>query len=227
MSLVDPLTDAPADIRWAIRSAADRLHAEFAGVFSEETIQRFMAESYSSLTNARVTGFIPLFVERFSRQRLRALARSDSKLTVSTPMVVLLCVHNSGRSQMAAGWMHHLAGERVDVFSGGSDPASVVDPSAVEAMAEIGVDISSEFPKPWTDEVVRAADVIVTMGCGDSCPIFPGTLYLDWEVDDPAGLSVEQVRPIREEIGRRVRELLRELEIPAEGTREAGKSGRD
>ena len=101
------------------------------------------------------------------------------------------------------------------MFSGGSDPASVVNPAAVEAMAEIGVDISSEFPKPWTDEVVRAADVIVTMGCGDSCPIFPGKRYLDWEVGDPAGLSVAEVRPIRDELGERVQAIMRELDIPS------------
>jgi arsenate reductase len=127
---------------------------------------------------------------------------------------VFLCVHNAGRSQMAAGWMRRLAPETVDVFSGGSEPASEINPSAVEAMAEVGIDISRELPKAWTDEVVRAADVIVTMGCGDSCPVFPGKRYLDWEVDDPAGRAVEDVRPIRDEIGERVRSLIRELEVP-------------
>jgi protein-tyrosine-phosphatase len=129
-------------------------------------------------------------------------------------MVVFLCVHNAGRSQMAAGWMQHLAADAVEVFSGGSDPASEVNPSAVAAMAEAGIDISSEFPKPWTDEIVRAADVIVTMGCGDACPVFPGKRYLDWEVDDPAGLPVERIRPIRDDIGDRVRDLMAELGIP-------------
>jgi protein-tyrosine-phosphatase len=162
-----------------------------------------------------VAAFIPLFVERFTRQRLRALARVEGKSTDARPMIVFMCVQNAGRSQMAAGWMQHRAGEHVEVYSGGSDPASVVNPAAVAAMAEIGIDISKEFPKPWTDEVVRAADVIVTMGCGDSCPIFPGRRYLDWEVGDPAGLPVEGVRPIRDDIGERVRLLLRELGIPA------------
>jgi protein-tyrosine-phosphatase len=120
---------------------------------------------------------------------------------------------------MAAGWMQHLGGENVEVYSGGSDPASVVNPAAVKAMAEVGIDISSEFPKPWTDEVVRAADVIVTMGCGDSCPIFPGKRYLDWEVGDPAGLPLEQVRPIRDEIGERVRGLVDELDLRASAER--------
>jgi arsenate reductase len=134
--------------------------------------------------------------------------------TAARPRVVFLCVRNAGRSQMAAGWMRHLAGDRVAVFSGGSDPADVVHPAAVAAMAEIGVDISHQLPQPWTDEVVRAADVIVTMGCGDSCPIVPGKRYLSWEVEDPAGLSVEAVRPIRDDIGARVRTLMESLGIP-------------
>jgi protein-tyrosine-phosphatase len=130
-------------------------------------------------------------------------------------MVVFLCVQNAGRSQMAAGWMQHLAGDQVEVYSGGSDPASEVNPAAIESMAEVGIDISDQFPKPWTDEVVRAADVIVTMGCGDSCPIFPGKRYLDWEVGDPAGLTTPDVRPIRDEIRDRVRVVVEELGITA------------
>ncbi|MGH2636253.1 MAG: arsenate reductase ArsC [Actinomycetota bacterium] len=214
MSVTDPLSAAPLELRSLIRASADRLRTDFAGVFGEETIQRFMAESWESLSGSKVAAFIPLFVERFTRQRLRALARVEGKSTDTRPMVVFLCVHNAGRSQMAAGWMQHLAGGSVEVFSGGSDPASAVNPAAVDAMAEIGIDISGEFPKPWTDEIVRAADVIVTMGCGDSCPIFPGKRYLDWEVGDPAGLPVEDVRPIREDLGARVRTILEELGIP-------------
>jgi arsenate reductase len=213
MTVTDPLTAAPLEMRPLIKGVADRLHADFEGIFASETIQRYIAESWESLSGAKVAAFIPLFVERFTRQRLRALARVEGKLTDARPLVVFLCVHNAGRSQMAAGWMQHLAGDEVEVFSGGSDPASVVNPSAVTAMAEIGVDISNEFPKPWTDEIVRAADVIVTMGCGDSCPIFPRKRYLDWEVGDPAGLPIEQVRPIRDDIGDRVRAILDELGV--------------
>ncbi len=132
----------------------------------------------------------------------------------AVPTVVFLCVHNAGRSQMAAGWATHLGGDDIEVFSGGSDPASEVNHAAVEAMAEIGVDIRSQFPKRWTDEVVRAADVIITMGCGDACPIFPGTRYEDWAVPDPAGHGIADVRPIRDEIERRVRVLLSELDVP-------------
>jgi protein-tyrosine-phosphatase len=206
---------APVEMRPAIRSAANRLVDEYSGIFGTETIQRYIAESYTALHDRPVRSFIPLFVERFARDRLRALARVEGKVDTSTPMVVFLCVHNAGRSQMAAGWTHYLAGEAVEVFSGGSDPASEVNPAAVEAMAEVGIDIASEFPKPWTDEVVRAADVIITMGCGDACPIFPGKRYEDWEVDDPAGVELAAVRPIRDDIGDRVRALLIELEIPS------------
>ena len=211
MSVVDPLSAAPIEMRPLIRASAERLRNDFAGVLGEETIQRFMAESWESLQGAKVAAFLPLFVERFTRQRLRALARVEGKSTDTRPMVVFLCVQNAGRSQMAAGWLQHLAGDEVEVFSGGSNPASEVNPAAIEAMAEIGVDISSEYPKPWTDEVVQAANIVVTMGCGDSCPIFPGTRYMDWEVGDPAGLPLEQVRPIRDEIGERVRGILAEL----------------
>ena len=213
MNVVDPLSAAPVEMRPLIRASAERLRTDFAGVFGEETIQRFMAESWESLQGAKVAAFVPLFVERFTRQRLRALARVEGKSTDTRPMVVFLCVQNAGRSQMAAGWLQHLAGDEVEVFSGGSDPASEVNPAAIEAMAEVGIDISSEFPKPWTDEVVQAANVVVTMGCGDSCPIFPGTRYMDWEVGDPAGLPLDQVRPIRDEIGERVRGIMAELGI--------------
>lgn len=213
MSIIDPLSAAPVEMRPLIRASADRLHTDFSGIFSEETIQRFMAESWDSLEGAKVAAFVPLFVERFTRQRLRALARVEGKSTDTRPMVVFLCVQNAGRSQMAAGWLQHLANDAVEVYSGGSDPASEVNPSAVAAMAEVGIDISNEFPKPWTDEVVQAANMVVTMGCGDSCPIFPGTRYLDWEVGDPAGLPIEQVRQIRDDIGQRVRGIMGDLDV--------------
>jgi arsenate reductase len=131
------------------------------------------------------------------------------------PSVVFLCVHNAGRSQMAAGWARALGGDSLDVFSGGSDPASEVNPAAIDAMAEVGIDIRDAFPKPWTDEIVQAADVVVTMGCGDACPVFPGVRYRDWELEDPAGKDVESVRPIRDEIRERVRALLDELGVTA------------
>ncbi len=129
------------------------------------------------------------------------------------PTVLFLCVHNAGRSQMALGWFTKLAEGRAVAYSGGSEPAEQVNPAAVEAMAEVGIDITAEYPKPWTDEIVQAADVVITMGCGDACPIFPGKRYEDWTLDDPAGQGVDAVRPIRDEIGERVHKLLAELGV--------------
>jgi protein-tyrosine-phosphatase len=130
-----------------------------------------------------------------------------------TPGVLFLCVHNAGRSQMALGFFRHLAGDRAVAWSGGSEPAAAVNPVAVAAMAERGIDISTAVPARWTDETVRTADVVVTMGCGDTCPVFPGKRYEDWVLDDPAGQGIETVRPIRDEIERRVRALLDELGV--------------
>nr|WP_255459700.1 MULTISPECIES: arsenate reductase ArsC [unclassified Nocardiopsis] len=138
----------------------------------------------------------------------------ENRVNDGRPVVLFLCVHNAGRSQMAMGFFRHLAGDRAIAWSGGSEPGTEVNPAAVASMAEVGIDIRSEFPKPWTDEVVRAADVVVSMGCGDACPIFPGKRYEEWTLEDPDGLDVDAVRPIREEVERRVRALLAELGIP-------------
>ena len=159
--------------------------------------------------------FLPLLAERFARQRLTALAKVEGKADGGVPVVLFLCVHNAGRSQMALGWFNHLAGGRAVAWSGGSEPGREVNPAAVAAMREVGIDIAREFPKPWTDEIVRAADVVVTMGCGDACPYFPGKRYEDWELDDPAGQDVAAVRPIRDEISVRVRALLADLQVPS------------
>jgi protein-tyrosine-phosphatase len=132
-------------------------------------------------------------------------------MTKEVPEVLFVCVHNAGRSQMAAGLLDQLAEGRVHIRTAGSDPADQINPAVVEAMAEVGVDLSKEFPKPLTDEVVKAADAVITMGCGDACPIYPGKRYEDWELEDPAGKDVDTVRRIRDQIGERVRELLNEL----------------
>ncbi len=126
--------------------------------------------------------------------------------------VLFVCVHNAGRSQMAAGWLHHLAGDRVEVLSAGSAPAASLNPVAIEAMAEAGIDIAGERPKVLTTSAVQESDVVVTMGCGDECPFFPGKRYEDWVLDDPAGQGIEAVRPIRDEIRRRVEALVAELD---------------
>jgi arsenate reductase (thioredoxin) len=130
------------------------------------------------------------------------------------PSVLFVCVHNAGRSQMAAGWLRHLAGDTVDVRSAGSEPATHINPVAVEAMREVGIDITANTPRELDPQTAEASDVLITMGCGDVCPAFPGTRYLDWHLDDPAGQGIETVRPIRDEIRRRVELLITELPIP-------------
>ena len=134
-------------------------------------------------------------------------------MTSALPTVLFLCVHNAGRSQMAMGWFNHLAGERAVALSGGSEPAASVNAAALQAMAEVGIDIADAMPRRWTDETIGVADVVITMGCGDTCPFVPGKRYEDWELDDPAGQDVDAVRPIRDEIGQRVRALLASLDV--------------
>jgi arsenate reductase len=209
------MTDKPdlsIDQLLALRTSAGRLQERFSGVFSTETIERFLYHSYDEFASrAAVAQWLPLLAERFAVQRLTALARVEGRSDDDRPIVLFLCVHNAGRSQMALGFFEQLAGDAAIAWSGGSEPASQINPAAIEAMAERGIDISREFPKPWTDEVVRAADVIVTMGCGDACPIFPGKRYEDWTVDDPADLDLADVRVIRDDIERRVRTLIGEI----------------
>lgn len=211
--LTEAMSVLPVEQRSVVRHAAAELREEFRGVFGVETVELYLASSLLALQAARIKNFVPLFSARFARQRLRALAKVEGKISGGLPSIVFLCVQNAGRSQMAAGWAASLGGDRVEVFSGGSDPASEVNPSAIAAMAEVGIDIADQFPKPWTDEVIRSADVIVTMGCGDACPIFPGKRYEDWEVPDPEGLDVAGVRPIRDGIENRVKRLLEQLGI--------------
>ena len=203
------------DQQLALKVAARNLQDQFAGTFSVETIELFLQTSYDQFADrAKFTNFLPLMAERFARQRLTALARVEGKHDEGLPIVLFLCVHNAGRSQMALGWFNHLAGDQAIAWSGGSEPGTEINPAVVAAMSEVGIDITGEFPKPWTDEILRAADVVVTMGCGDACPIFPGKRYEDWQLDDPEGRDVEGVRPIRDEIGERVRGLLARLEVP-------------
>lgn len=207
--------DIELDQQLALRAAATNLQTRFEGMFGLETIEMFLHTSYDEFADRSVTtNWLPLLAERFARVRLKALAMVEGKITEERPTVLFLCVHNAGRSQMAMGFLQHYAGDRAVAWSGGSEPGSQVNPAAIEAMKEVGIDISGEFPKPWTDEVVRAADVVITMGCGDACPIFPGKRYEDWVLDDPAGLGVEAVRPIRDEIEGRIKKLLAELNVP-------------
>ena len=207
--------DLPPLHQSVLRSSSLLLQKEFDGTFGAETIERFLYSSYDDFA-LRVANdtYLTTFAERFARERLTALARVDGLSDDHRPTVLFLCTHNAGRSQMALGFFRSLAGDRAVAWSGGSEPGAEVNPAAVAAMAEVGIDISGEFPKPWTDEVVRAADVVVTMGCGDACPIFPGKRYEDWTLEDPNGLGVDSVRPIRDEIRGRVEGLLAQLEVP-------------
>ena len=152
-----------------------------------------------------------MLAHRFARERLLALAQAEGSIVKEQPEVLFVCVHNAGRSQMAAGLLRLRSEGRVNVRSAGSLPADQINPAVIEAMEEVGVDMSGAFPKPLTDEVVRAADVVITMGCGDACPIYPGKKYEDWELEDPAGQDVEAVRKIRDEIDTRVQHLIAEL----------------
>ena len=196
-----------------IRQAARRLGEEFEGIFNAETIERYITDSQTKLeSRAKFATWLPILIERLTRDRLRALARLEVG-TLDKPAVLFLCVHNAGRSQMAAGWLRHLAGDAVDVFSGGTDPGLETNRTAIAAMAEVGIDIGSEYPQPWTDEIARAADVIVSMGCGDACPIYPGKRYEDWDLTDPSDQPIETVREIRDDISARVGTLMASLEL--------------
>jgi arsenate reductase len=188
------------------------LAPRFAGTFAAETVERYVRESYALLAErSRITRYLPSLTSRFAADRLDALATESLPRVGRTPEVLFVCVQNAGRSQMAAGILRHLAGDRVHVRTAGSAPANAVRSVVVSALDEIGVPIGGEYPKPLTDEVVRAADIVITMGCGDACPVYPGRLYLDWDLDDPVGLPLTRVRDIRNDIESRVRGLIESL----------------
>ncbi len=215
--MANQLGDLDIDLitRGHLERGLENLRDEFAGTFGAETVERFMAESLQSLGGGRLKEFVPLFVHRFARERLRALGQAQGTITKTVPEVLFVCVHNAGRSQMAAALLDHIAEGRVHVRSAGSAPADQINPDVITAMSELGIDVGKEFPKPMTDEVVQAADAVITMGCGDACPIYPGKRYEDWEVDDPADAGLDGVRGIRDDISDRVRTLLAELTAPA------------
>ncbi|MGA8543662.1 MAG: arsenate reductase ArsC [Mycobacterium sp.] len=199
----------------ALHVAASDLQRDFSEMFGVETIERFLLSCYDELAErATIANYLPLLAERFARQRLNAVARVEGKISDGKPTALFLCTHNAGRSQMARGFFARLAGDRAVAWSGGSEPGNQLNPAVVEAMTEVGIDIAEEFPKPWTDEIVKAADVVVTMGCGDACPIYPGKHYEEWTLPDPAGQSLDGVRPIRDDIEKHVRRLLGDLKVP-------------
>lgn len=193
-----------------IGRSLEEIQREFRGTFDDETIEHFVVDSYERLAaKAKVTTFIGVLTEKFARQRLQAMANLANP--TGKPSVLFLCVHNAGRSQMAAGWLRHMAGREVNAYTGGSEPGDELNPVVVQAMDEVGIDIREEFPKPWTDEVVRAADVVIAMGCGDVCPVYPGKRYEDWDLEDPDGKDLATIRTIRDDIRIRVEGLIVQL----------------
>lgn len=191
---------------------ADELADRFRGTFGRETVEYCVEETYRLLDrSATVKVHLPALTARFARLRLVDLAKVGGLTLVTAPQVLFVCVHNVGRSQLAAALLDHHAFGHVMVRSAGSRPTGEIPPVITEALAELGIRLAGAYPKPLTDEVVRAADVVVTMGCGDACPVHPGKRYLDWDVADPMGQSLAVVRGIRDDIGRRVRHLLDEL----------------
>lgn len=190
------------------------LTERFDGTFNAETVERYVLESYTALLRtATVKAHLATRVIRFATDRLTALAQAKGAIAHDVPEVLFVCEQNAGRSQMAAVLTHALAGDRVHVRSAGSAPAAELNPAVVVALQEVGLDVTQEFPKPLTDDVVQAADVVVTMGCGDACPVYPGKRYLDWKLDDPEQLSLDEVRRVRDEVRAHVESLLGELQV--------------
>lgn len=197
-----------------LHAAAQSLHAKFRGVFCAETIESLLLSSYDEIAaTATVPNWLITGAERFTRQRLQALAHAQDTAAGKAPAVLFLCMRNAARSQMALGWFNHLAGGKAVAWSAGSQPAGAISRRAVAAMAEAGIDISGEFAKPWNDEFMRGADVVITMGCGDTFAPVPGKRYEDWELQDPSGKTLEEMMPLRDEIRDRVADLLQRLGI--------------
>jgi protein-tyrosine-phosphatase len=196
-----------------VHSTVQRLAAEFAAYLDMATVERYVREALGALDRAPVRAHLPVLVHRFARERLLALAQAEGLRPKPRPVVLFVCVQNAGRSQMAAALTQQLGRGQVEVRSAGSAPAAELHPAVVAAMREIGIDLAEAFPKPLTAEVARAADVVVSMGCGDSCPVYPGQRHEVWEIDDPAGQPLERVRAIRDALRVRVEQLLRSLGV--------------
>jgi arsenate reductase (thioredoxin) len=197
-----------------LRRITERLAYRFSSMFSKETVERYVADSYRLLAErARVSQHLPSLTTRFVEDRLSALAVASGRDLRGTPEVLFVCVQNAGRSQMAAALLRQMAGDEVHVRTAGSRPSGQIDPTVVEVLDEIGVPVVAEFSKPLTDEVVRAADYVITMGCGDACPIYPGRRYMDWPVADPIGQPLDDVRRIRDDIAARLKTLCHEMDI--------------
>ncbi|UGQ10472.1 arsenate reductase ArsC [Yinghuangia sp. ASG 101] len=207
-----------ADPEIALGRIGGSLAAKFHGVFSAQTVARYLRESHALLAErATIQQYLPILAGRFTAERLSALARAEGLVAATHPEILFVCEANAGRSQIAAALLKRYAGDTVVVRSAGSRPASELELTLVEVMSEIGVDLDEAYPKPLTDEVVRAADVVVTLGCGDACPVLPGRRYLDWTVPDPSGRSRLEIRRIRDEIDLLVTDFLVELGLVSTG----------
>jgi arsenate reductase len=202
----------PAQVDPKLAPVVAHLVERFAGTFSPETVARLVVDSHAQLSvGAVVDTYLPVLTQHFAADRLCATATVEGKTVKERPEVLFVCVHNAGRSQMAAALLERRSLGRILVRSAGSAPKDSVNPAAVQVMAELGIDLAQAFPKPLTTEAVQASDVVITMGCGDACPVFPGKRYLDWQLDDPAGQPIEVVRRIRDDIDVRVQALVAEL----------------
>ena len=202
----------PAFTKDPYATIVDDLAYSYDGVFSRESVAAAVAAARNVLEPvSTVRTYLPILVARQAKEQLTAAAQAEGRMAKAVPEILFVCVHNAGRSQLAAALAEHLSAHRVHVRSAGSAPAGEVNPLVIEALAERGISLHTPYPKPLSDNVVRAADVIVTMGCGDACPIYPGKRYEDWDVADPAGESIEVVRDIRDDIQARVTTLLRQI----------------
>jgi len=205
---------AMAALPAAIESVARDLSYRFSSTFGVETVSRYVAESYMLLSRrARVRSHLSALTARYAADRLDALASARGLVLRGTPEVLFVCVQNAGRSQLAAAYLRHLAGSAVHVRTAGSEPAGEVDPRIVETLAEVGVPLTDEYPKPLTDEVVQAADYVITMSCGDACPVYPGRRYMDWDLDDPLSLDDAGLRGVRDRVRELVEDLLDEMRV--------------
>lgn len=194
--------------------SVDDLTYAFDGTFDRTQIEQAVTEARLALEpNAEITTYLPILVRRYATELLTAQAQAAGRFPKPVPELLFVCVHNAGRSQMAAAIAEHLAPGRLHVRSAGSDPTGEINPQAVAVLAERGIDLTTAYPKPLTDSVLHAADVVVTMGCGDACPIFPGKQYLDWDVADPDGAGLDDVRDIRDDLQARITGLLRDLNL--------------
>lgn len=214
---LDALTAVDPATARVLRASVDRLAYSYDTTFGADEVEEVFVDSHTQLARtARVTLYLPTLAERLTRERLEALSATRGLVAKRVPEVLFVCVRNAGRSQIAAAFTRHYAGAALHIRTGGSDPGEYIHPEVIAAMKDVGLSLEEEFPKPLTDDILAAADVVITMGCGDRCPYVPGKRYEDWPIDDPDGAPAEQVAIVRDDIDRRVRALVASL-LPDQG----------